>query len=152
MKRLVLLGSVVLVLAFFSGTCLADQKNTGCGLGSVLFEGKDGLMSQTFAVTTNGTFGNQTFGMTSGTSNCDKPKNFTLNEKLNTFVAENMDGIAKDIAAGSGEHLYTLATLMEVPACERDSFYFKLQSNFSHIYTSNKVSHIEVLKNIEAVM
>ena len=152
MKRLVLLGSVVLVLAFFSGTCLADQKNTGCGLGTIVFEGNEGLMSQTCAVTTNGTFGNQTFGITSGTSNCDKPKNFTLNEKLNTFVAENMDGIAKDIAAGNGEHLYTLATLMEVPECERNSFYFKLQSNFSHIYTSNKVSHIEVLKNIEAVM
>jgi len=50
----------------------ASQKNTGCGLGSVIFKGQDALLFQILAVTTNGTSGNQTFGITTGTLNCDR--------------------------------------------------------------------------------
>ena len=81
----------------------------------MVFEGQNGLISQTFAATTNGIFGNQTFGITSGTSNCEQYKTFAYNEKLNTFVADNMDNLARDIARGQGEYLNTLAVLMEVP-------------------------------------
>ena len=42
----------------------------GCGLGSLIFDADSGW-TQIFAATTNGTSGNQTFGITSGTSNCD---------------------------------------------------------------------------------
>src|SRR6266545_2071443 len=41
----------------------------GCGLGSMLIGSKPGIV-QIFAATTNGSFGTQTFGITSGTSNC----------------------------------------------------------------------------------
>jgi hypothetical protein len=117
----------------------------------MVFEGQDGLASQTFAATTNGTFGNQTFGMTSGTSNCEKPASFSSNKKLNEFVSANMDNLARDIARGSGEYLNTLAILAEVPESKHDVFYRQLQSNFSSIYTSDKVTHIDVLNRIEAL-
>src|SRR5690606_21045070 len=44
----------------------------GCGLGSKLFEGQRGVAPQVLAVTTNGTFGNQTFGISSGTLGCNQ--------------------------------------------------------------------------------
>jgi len=136
----------------FSGASWAvDQKNTGCGLGSIVFEGQNGLVSQTSAATTNGTFGNQTFGITSGTSNCEQYKTFTYNEKVNTFVAENMDNLAQDIARGQGEYLNTLAVLMEIPDTQKGAFHSHLQAHFSDIYTSDKVTHSEVVKNIVAV-
>ena len=116
-----------------------------------VFEGQNGLMSQTFAATTNGTFGNQTFGITSGTSNCEQYKTFTYNEKVNTFVAENMDNLARDIARGQGEYVNTLAVLMEVPDAKKASFRSQLQAHFSDIYTSDKVTHSEVVKNILVV-
>jgi hypothetical protein len=73
MKKLAYVVSAVLMTVVLSGVGWAvDQKNTGCGLGTIVFEGQNGLVSQTFAVTTNGTFGNQTFGITSGTSNCEQ--------------------------------------------------------------------------------
>ncbi len=41
----------------------------GCGLGSMAFGNQKGAI-QILAATTNGLFGTQTFGITSGTSNC----------------------------------------------------------------------------------
>jgi len=46
----------------------ADQKNTGYGLGFIVFEGQEGLVSQVCAATTNGTLANHTFGIISGPS------------------------------------------------------------------------------------
>jgi hypothetical protein len=152
MKKLAYVVSAVLMTVVFSGAVWAvDPKNTGCGLGSIVFEGENGLVSQTFAATTNGTFGNQTFGITSGTSNCEQYKTFTYNEKVNTFVAENMDNLARDIARGQGEYLNTLALLMDVPDTRKAVFRSHLQSHFSDIYTSEKVTHSEVVNNIVAV-
>jgi hypothetical protein len=152
MKKVAYVVSVVLMTVALSGVVWAvDPKNTGCGLGSIAWEGQNGLVSQTFAATTNGTFGNQTFGITSGTSNCEQYKTFTYNEKVDTFVADNMDNLARDIARGQGEYLNTLALLMDVPATQKAVFSSHLQAHFSDIYTSDKVTHSEVVKNILAV-
>jgi hypothetical protein len=43
----------------------------GCGWGNMLFEGKSGMPVHFLATTVNGTSGNATFGMTSGTNGCD---------------------------------------------------------------------------------
>ena len=152
MKKMAYVVSAVLMTVVLSGVGWAvDPKNTGCGLGSMIFEGQNGLMSQTVAATSNGIFGNQTFGITSGTFNCEQYKTFTYNEKLDTFVADNMDNLARDIARGQGEYLNTLAVLMEVPDTQKAAFRSHLQAHFSDIYTSDKVTHSEVVKNILAV-
>ena len=66
-KFVCLLG---LGLFLTSASAMADGYGpAGCGLGSMIFEPDSGF-TQVFAATTNGTSGNQTFGITSGTSNC----------------------------------------------------------------------------------
>jgi hypothetical protein len=152
MKKLFTVSFIVLTVICLGTVVWADQKNYGCGLGSIVFEGNDGLISQVSAATTNGTFGNQTFGITSGTSNCEQYKNFTSNEKINKFVAENMDSLAKDIARGHGEYLDTFAGLIAVPESQRTALYASLQANFSKIYTSDSVSYLDVLRNIDSVI
>jgi hypothetical protein len=151
--RKVLLGVLVVAVVVFLGSVAGavDPKNTGCGLGSMAFQGQNGLVSQTFAATTNGTSGNQTFGITSGTSNCEQYKTFTMNEKLNSFVADNMDSVAKDIAKGEGEYLDTMASLMDVNQAQRPQLYAALQKNFSRIYSSPSVTHADVLVSISEV-
>lgn len=136
------------------GVALAEmpRENCGCGLGSIAFKGKDGLVFQVLAATTNGSFGNQTFGITSGTLECKQAPSFASNERLNTFVAGNMDNLAQDIAAGRGETLDTLAELMGVSLEQRGTFNATLQSHFSSIFTSEDVSAPEVLENIARVM
>ncbi len=153
MKKFVSAAFLVgLIMVAASAVSAANQKNTGCGLGSLVMQGNDGLLFQVLAVTTNGTFGNQTFGITSGTLNCDKPNRFASREQINHYVADNMDNLANDIAKGQGEYLNTLAVLMEVPEGTRANFYATLQSNFSRIYTSAEVKSIDVLTNIETLM
>lgn len=155
MKRLFLSCT----FALMAGTMLASEaaaqssftQNVGCGLGSIALKERDTILHQVLAVTTNGTFGNQTFGITSGTLECQRPAKFVENEKLNTFVAANMDSIAVDMAAGQGESLVTLAELMEVPADSRVEFYASLQQNFRGIYTSSGVESADVIDNIAKV-
>ncbi|MCA9754876.1 MAG: DUF3015 family protein [Candidatus Eisenbacteria bacterium] len=150
--RFGLLLASVCIFSFAGFAQAADKSNTGCGLGSIMFKEKDGLLSNVCAVTFNGFFGNQTFGITSGTLECSKPASFVSNEKLNKFVRENMDNLAVDISKGNGEYLMTLAVLMDTPAEERDGLYAKLQANFSNIYTSDQVTHEDVLGNIERLV
>lgn len=157
MKRLVISGCALALLfgvAALPGIASAQStfgKNVGCGLGSIIMKEKDGTIYQVLAVTTNGTLGNQTFGITSGTLECQQPATFASSDKLNEFVAANMDTLAMDMAAGSGETLVTLAELMEVPAESRASFYASLQANFTSIYTSSAVQSAEIIDNIAKV-
>src|SRR5688572_24436401 len=84
----------------------ADGYGTaGCGLGSILFGDKPGII-QVLAATTNGTFGTQTFGITTGTSNCEDTAASAQNTKA--FVQANREAVAKDIARGSGETIASL--------------------------------------------
>jgi hypothetical protein len=145
---LVLVGFIAIPAVGFS----ANQQNTGCGLGSIVMQGNDGLLFQVLAVTTNGTCGNQTFGISSGTLNCKAPGKFASRETINSYISDNMDNLANDIAKGNGEYLNTLAVLMEVPEGSRTAFYGKLQGNFKSIYPTASVTSADVLKNIEGIM
>lgn len=120
----------------------------GCGLGSMLLGNEPGMV-QVLASFLNGILGNQTFGISSGTLNCEKtPKKFVGNRQLTDFVQANMDNLAKEIAMGHGESLDTLVELTGVSAEKRTALYSKLQANFSTIFPSEKVEVSEVVDHI----
>lgn len=151
MKK-VFISAAILITFVFAQSCLAMNEGwgygtAGCGLGSMVWGDKPGIM-QTCAATTNGTFGSQTFGITSGTSNCDKQPKWTSNERLKEFVASNMDKLAKDVAMGQGESLDTLAELLEIKKDQRAGIYAKLQQNFANIFPSEKVQMADVVDGI----
>lgn len=135
-----------------SSAALAGRTNTGCGIGTMIFDGKDGLVSQVLAATTNGILGNQTFGISSGTLECESAPSFASNGQLDRFVGDNMDALAMDISRGDGDYIFTLAVLLDVPADQRPEFYALLQSNFSTIYPDAGVTHIDVLNNLETLL
>ena len=126
------------------------QSNVGVGIGTVIFEGHDGLISQVCAATTNGTYGNQTFAITSGTLGAEKPDELWASKQLNDFVAENMNNLAQDIAQGQGESLEAICSILEVN--DADAFNSKLQENFSQIYTSDEITHQDVIINMKRVV
>ena len=156
MKKIMLLAAVCCLIG--AGTASAGgNTNTGCGLGSLLWDelghggGGQSLLVQVFEATTNGTFGSQTFGITTGTSNCDKPSVFVKNDAFE-FATANLDNLAKDIAMGQGETLATFAELMDIPVVQRAKVYSRLQTNFSHIFTSSNVQAGTVLDKIVTVI
>jgi hypothetical protein len=129
----------------------ASAHNTGCGLGDQIFHGADSVLLQVLAVTTNGTFGNITFGITSGTLGCVPPRSLVFRDGVTKFVAANMDNLAKDVAQGKGESLETLAEMMEVPAANRAMFGSAMQANFSSIFTHEGIQAGAVIDNIASV-
>lgn len=153
MKKIAIFSaSIALSFAIAASDLQGGQSNTGCGLGTLIFESHDGLISQVSASFTNGILSNQAFGITTGTSRCRQFSRIASNEQINRFISENMDSLATDISKGKGEYLNTLAVLMEVKEIERARLYKKLQTNYSNIYTSESVTSAEVASNIEKVI
>ncbi len=116
----------------------------GCGFGSLLI-GKQG--GQIFAATTNGTSINQSFGITSGTSNCEDPMSMNaVAGRVDVFVNGNQVALASDIARGSGETLQTLAKIMK---CSNErKLGQELQGSFGEVFPSAVVTPNEVTDSI----
>ena len=148
MKKLIIAATLLL----FTTTAYANtvSQDCGCGLGRVLVGDKEGLVWNLVGTCLNGTSGNQTFGMTTGTLGCDTGGKMVMNEKIDIFVADNMDNLAIDIAAGQGETLDALAEIANVS--DKAAFFTTLQSNFDSIYPSDNVSYNHVSGSITAML
>lgn len=144
--------TIVLSLAMLTApmSAFADT-GPGCGWGAMIFEGKDGLGPNVLAATTNGTFGNQTFGMTTGTAGCDASKPVTTSA-ADDFLDSNIEKIAKDMATGQGESLETLASLLGISDSEKTHFFSVTQKNFSTIFSKPDNTSKEVLNSLKTVM
>jgi hypothetical protein len=114
----------------------------GCGLGSLAFGDTPGAV-QILAATTNGTFGNQTFGITSGTSNCG-PSVFAQGTK--NFVEANREALAKDISRGQGESIGSLAAINQCK--DQGAVAAALQQHYGAIFPSADASSEAVTEAI----
>lgn len=120
----------------------------GCGLGSELMGSKPGS-SQVFAATTNGTLGNQTFGITSGTLNCGDHGLIKKSKEREVFAQENYTSLVKEMAQGKGENLYTLASLYQCPAGNHQEFGAMVQAKFDSLVASDQTTSTELLSQLE---
>lgn len=148
MKKVLL--SVVLASASFAS--FADYGPAGCGLGTaVVFQNADEWHEHVLAATTNGTSGNQTFGMTSGTLGCDVP-DAPLAGGVALFINDNLEPLAVDSAKGDGETLNALADLIGVQSQDKANFKQEMQSNFDVIFASANVTSQTAYEDIVGVM
>ena len=114
----------------------------GCGLGSLAFENKPGGV-QVFAATTNNLTWTNTFGMTSGTSNCG-PSVFASGTR--NFVEANREMVAKDISRGQGE---AIGALTQINACASSrAVGSALQQRFKEIFPSQEASSEDITQAI----
>ena len=140
MRRTILMASALMLGA---APALADDATksaivgtptygaAGCGLGAMAF-GSQGGAVQILAATTNGLFGTQTFGITSGTSNCGKSL-FAM-EGTKVFIEGNREALAKDAARGSGE---TIVTITHIARCKDSAAVgAALQRNYQALFPS----------------
>lgn len=83
----------------------------GCGLGSVVIT-ENKKVHQVIAATVNGTLGNQTFGISTGTLNCKTASLAQKQKAQEIFVHVNYRYLEQEFAQGSGERVGALASLM----------------------------------------
>jgi hypothetical protein len=150
MKKVILALALCLTGAV---SAVAQTNNIGsCGWGSRLFKGEKGIAPQVLAVTTNGTSGNQTFAITSGTSGCTQDGVVTSNWKTAAFIDGNMTRLAMDVSRGEGESLEALASLLNVESQDDAAFKNTLQSNFSNIFANADISSEQVAVNLKGIL
>jgi hypothetical protein len=110
----------------------------GCGLGSMVFNKQPGIY-QVLAATTNATFWSQTFGITTGTSNCGPGM---IAQGTRNFVEANREALAKDMSRGQGE---TIGALTWMAGCgNSQAVGAALQQRYSTIIPSEKASSQEI--------
>lgn len=137
--------------AVVASTDAIAYDSTGCGLGSMAWRGQSGMLPQILAVTTNGTFGSQTFGITFGTSGCDQNGRITggTQKMLLSFLENNMEQFAIDAAAGKGETLTTLAGIMNM---DEKVVADRAYQNFALLFPDENVDAVDVTLKFYEIM
>ena len=149
MKKSILTLAAVAAVMFSANAYAVDS--TGCGLGSLAWRGQKGPIPQLLAVTTNGTFGNQTFGISSGTSGCDPQGRISggTGSMALVFLENNMEQFAMDASAGHGETIDTLAGILNVDSKRLGEV---SKQNFATLFPSENVDSVDVTVNLLALI
>lgn len=149
LKKLAFLASSSLACFLVSQNAQAASGygSAGCGLGSMLIGDDNTWWKQVFAGTTNGTSANQTFAMTSGTSNC--PSGITGHKQAQKdFVITNLASLQREAAQGSGETITGLASVMGCSQADYAQFGAYTQSHYEQIFNSKQAD--TVLSNLRS--
>jgi hypothetical protein len=100
--------------------------------------------SQTFQNTTDASS-----KFTSSTSPGSDSSESAKKEQALAFSKMNLERIKTDMAVGGGEHLTSLATLMEIPAYNQQEFFTLTKSNFSTLFSSEQTTAEELLARLD---
>ncbi|MCB5161012.1 DUF3015 domain-containing protein [Marinomonas algarum] len=150
MKKLVL--SIALATVSVSSFAAGGHGPAGCGLGTeYVFKDADVWYEHVLAATTNGTSGNQTSGMTSGTLGCEDA-NGPLSGMVAVFMNENIEPLAVDMAKGEGETLSALAALMGVQNADKALFNEQMKQNFDQVFASAETTPASAYQGVIDVM
>jgi Protein of unknown function (DUF3015) len=142
----------MMLLGIAGGAFAAGENNVGCGLGSVVMGGQKGVVPQVLAATTNGSSGNQTFGISSGTLGCTTDGTVPKSKMAVLFIEGNQDKLAADMSSGKGESLTGLAHVMGVSPAQQVSFNATLKQNYQAIVNRSDLSAADMQKNIKSVL
>ena len=139
---------ILVAMAFLFTTSAYAYGPAGCGVGAIIFEGKTEWWAQVLAATTNGTLGNQTFGITSGTLECDATPLVNLGH-VETFIESNENSVANELAKGNGDAISVLSYAFNCQ--ESAEFAGAIKKNYSNIYTGTSDSPKNVATRINSV-
>ena len=118
----------------------------------VRFKRQKDIAPQVLMATTNGTFGSQPFGFSTGTSGCTNDGKVLAAQKTEFFVAATLENLAGDMARGQGEHLTALATLLGVPTEQQEMFSTLVQERFRELIGRGETSPSALIKALDEAM
>lgn len=139
MKYILVAATLIISTAAFAAK---PYGMAGCGWGSQVM-GKDG--NQILAATTNGT-GTQTFGISSGTSNCITATQQTA--MIRNFIEANYASLVTDMAKGQGDSVKTLSSLY---GCDASLFAGEMKTNYEKITPATE-NPTAVMANINTMI
>src|SRR5438309_9918609 len=157
MLKKVLLLSVAVLFGTQAGLAMAANPDTGpgCGLGKLAwsdYSHQKNIGPQVLMATTNGTFGSQTFGISTGTSGCTNDGKVMAEQKTTMFAEINFENLSQEMAQGRGEHLASLATLLGVPAEHHAEFFAMTQERYTSLIQSGETTPVAMLKALNGAI
>ena len=135
----------VVSVALASSAQAGVHNMSGCGLGSMLFK-NNVKGEQILASTTNGSFGNQTFGISSETLGCTADGVVKREAEVEVYAAANFSKLSAEMARGGGETLAGLGSLLGVR--DQKSFFSLAQSRYERIFPTVDVNSTQMLANL----
>jgi len=130
-----LFSIIVFALSISMSLHSAPYGMAGCGLGSVIIK-ENKMIPQIIAVFLNVT-GIQTSGITTGTSNCTTSGVVNKDKEQEVFVHLNFESLEREMAAGKGEKLDTLASLF---GCSSSTEFNKMtKANYKILFKESDV-------------
>lgn len=150
MKWTSIISAALLSSAFAAPAFAAPYGMAGCGLGSSIIT-SNGIM-QSLAATTNGTSGTQTFGITSGTSNCVRSGVVLASKEQEAFVEANFDQVQLDVAQGGGEHLAALGALFGCTEDAQVAMFSLAQKNYETVFPTDATTPMQALYGLKIAL
>ncbi len=148
MRKVIALGLIASLLPTLA-MARGNHPMAGCGLGYLLLSNKDNdKVTQVLGATTNGTFGTQTFGISSGTSGCTEDGTVKVARATEVFVEVNLDSLRQDIARGQGEYANTLASLLGATEATQPQLVRFFHSEYQSLFPTAQTSSEEMLKTL----
>jgi hypothetical protein len=121
----------------------------GCGLGYLLLSNKDNdKVTQVLGGTTNGTFGSQTFGISSGTSGCTEDGAVKFAKAAEVYADVNFDSLRREMAVGQGEVVETFAALLGASSANRPALVKLFQTEYAALFPTAAVSTGDMLNTL----
>src|SRR6202000_1074769 len=133
--RKIALGGMVVGLAMLGAASVAHAQGYGMAggdLGAHVFK-ENTTGAQILGATPNGTFASQTFGITSGTSNCTSGGVVKAQREQAAFAEVNFQDLKRNMATGGGEVLTSSAPLLGCEDAAKPALAKMTQSKYESI-------------------
>jgi hypothetical protein len=148
MKKIITLGLLATLLPTLA-IARGNHPMAGCGLGYLLLSNKDNdKVTQVLGGTTNGTAGNQTFGISSGTSGCTEDGAVKVARATEVFTDVNLTSLRQEMAVGQGDYVDTLAILMGASEETRPQMVRFFQSEYQNLFPTAGTTSEEMLRTL----
>jgi len=151
---IVIACSFLVLQAAGVGAAGNPDNGPGCGLGKLAwmdYGSQKQIAPQVMMATTNGTFGSQTFGISSGTSGCTNDGVIMKNKHIN-MASHAFESLAEEMAQGRGEHIASLAALLGVPEEAQPEFFALVQEKYTMLVESDDTTAVTMLQALQAAM
>jgi hypothetical protein len=149
MKKLAGLVAIAVVTFTVSTAHAQSYGMAGCGLGSLLFGKDNSKLMQVLASIINATGGSQTFGISSGTSNCVEGGVVKAEREQAAFAEVNFQDLKRNMATGGGEFLASFATLLGCEDAAKPGFFRMTQLRYERIVPSTATTPMGLLVSVK---
>jgi Protein of unknown function (DUF3015) len=152
MSKKMIMVSVAVLFGLQASLAMATNPDTGpgCGLGKLAWANyahQKNIAPQVLMATTNGT-GMNTFAISSGTSGCTNDGKIMSEYKTAVFASINYEDLSQEMAQGQGEHLASLASLMNIPVENQAAFFAMTQERYTSLIKTGEASPVAMVKAI----